>query len=80
MDFKAEKKEGRALILADAVAVYPDGEQAGLILWGSDGQITSLEVYDLNPEASNRFPKTSDLRSWEQWGGANRESGCPERA
>jgi len=46
--------------------VYSDGQQAGLILWGRDGEIASLEVYDCHPEASRRFPQTSDLRPFKE--------------
>jgi hypothetical protein len=53
-------------IIADALAVYSDGQQAGLILWGRDGEIASLEVYDCHPEASRRFPQTSDLRPFKE--------------
>jgi hypothetical protein len=52
-------------MLADALAVYPDGQTAGLILWGRDGEIVSLEVYDCTPESSPRFPEMSNLCSWE---------------
>ncbi len=30
--------------LADELAVYPDGQRAGLMLWGRDGEIVWLEV------------------------------------
>ena len=54
---------GGAEIIADAFAIYSDGQQAGLILWGRDGEIALLEVYDCHPNASHRFPEISDLRS-----------------
>ena len=54
-----------ARIIADALAVYPDGQQAGLILWGLDGSIVSLEVYDCHPDASHRMPGIVDLRTWD---------------
>ena len=66
LDFS--KAGAAAVILADAVAVYADRQQAGLILWGSEAAITSLEVYDLHPGASERVPKISDLRTWEERG------------
>ena len=66
LDF-AERKGG-ARIIADALAVYPDGLQAGLILWGRSGEIVSLEVYDLHPGASHRVPEIANLRTFEQTG------------
>jgi len=55
-------------MIADALAVYPDGQQANLILWGRDGEIVWLEVNDLDPRAPHRFPEIPDLRTWEQRG------------
>lgn len=66
LDF-AQDKDG-AVIVADALAVYSDGRQAGLILWGREGRIVSLEIYDCHPEASRRFPEISDLRARERCG------------
>jgi hypothetical protein len=55
---------GPITMLADAVAVYPDKQKAGLILWGRDNQIVMLEVYEMHPVA-NRVPEIADLRRWE---------------
>jgi hypothetical protein len=63
LDFQADPSG--AGIIADALAVYSDGQQAGLILWGLNGEIASLEVYDCHPEASRRFPEVSNLRTFE---------------
>jgi hypothetical protein len=64
LDFQLNK--AGAKMIADAIAVYPDGQKAGLILWGRDGEIVSLEVYDLHPEASHRMPEIAHLRNWEE--------------
>ncbi len=55
-------------IIADTFAVYSDGQQAGLILWGREGEIVLLEVYDCHPGASRRFPEISNLRTFEERG------------
>lgn len=55
-------------MLADELAVYPDGQKAGLILWGSVGEIVLLEVYDMEPGSSHRFPNVSELCTWEELG------------
>jgi hypothetical protein len=55
---------GPEVMLADAVAIYPDQQQTGLILWGRDGMIVRLEVYEMHPVA-NRVPAIADLRRWE---------------
>jgi hypothetical protein len=54
---------GHSKIVADATAVYPDGQKAGLILWGRDGELTALEVHDYHPGSSHRMPEISNLRT-----------------
>ena len=53
---------GKAEIVAEAYASYPDGQKAGLILWGRNGELVLLEVYDCHVGASHRTPEISDLR------------------
>ncbi len=62
LDF--DKSLGGMTMLADALALYPDGQKAGLILWGRDGAIIMLEVYEMDPVA-HRMPDLADLRRWE---------------
>ena len=59
---------GGIRMIADSLAVYPDGQQANLILWGHDGEIVWLEVNGFDPRAPHRFPEISNLRTWEQDG------------
>jgi hypothetical protein len=59
---------GGARIIADAVAKYEDGQEAGLILWARDEQIVLLEIYDFHPGSSRRFPRIADLCRWEDRG------------
>src|SRR4051794_11498084 len=61
--FVPDVRPGKAQILADELAVYPDGQQAGLILWGREGRITWLEVYDCDLGSSHRIPHVSNLRT-----------------
>ncbi len=63
LDFHSEVG-GPKTMLADALAVYPDRQQAGLILWGRDGEVVMLEVYEMHPVA-DRVPEIGDLRRWE---------------
>ncbi len=67
LDFRPQRASG-ARIIADALAIYPDGQEAGLILWGHEDTIAFLEIYDCHPGASHRFPELADLRTWEQRG------------
>ena len=55
-------------MLADELALYPDGQRAGLILWGRDGTIVWLKVYDFQPESSHRVPDVSYLCTWDDLG------------
>jgi len=66
IDFRPEQDSVRPI--RDAIAVLTDGRQSGLILWGTDSTIHSLEVYDLDPNASHELPGVSGLRTWEQRG------------
>jgi hypothetical protein len=45
VDFRNPMHGQRAVIVADAVASMPDGEDIGLFVWALDGQLSSLEVY-----------------------------------
>ena len=64
LDFQPDAWRGSEIV-ADALAVYPDGQQAGLILWGREGEIVLLEIYDCHPEASHRFPDIPSLRTYD---------------
>ena len=66
--FKPQEQRGKLQMLADELAVYPDGQRAGLILWGCEGEIVWLEVYDCQPESSHRVPDTSNLCTWDELG------------
>ncbi|HEX8816557.1 MAG TPA: hypothetical protein VF753_13755 [Terriglobales bacterium] len=69
LDFKPrERREGKAVRIADELALYPDGQRAGLILWGRNGEIASLEIYDFDPGSSHRFPEVGNLCTWEEMG------------
>jgi hypothetical protein len=66
--FKPQGLLAKLKMLADELAVYPDGQQAGLILWGCEGEIVWLEVYDCQPESSHRVPDISNLCTWDELG------------
>ena len=56
-------------LLADALAVYPDGQIAGVLLWASGGEFAWLELHDtFTIGTAKRFPGTSEMRTWEQHG------------
>jgi hypothetical protein len=61
-------------MLADELAIYPDGQRAGLILWGLEGEIVMLEVYDFQPGSSHRFPDVSNLCTWDELGRRDSQS------
>jgi hypothetical protein len=54
---------GGGTMIADATAVYANGQRAGLILFGRDGAIALLEVHDWDPGSSHRVPEIADLRA-----------------
>lgn len=59
--------QGPLTMLADALAIYPGGRRAGVILWGRQGEIATLELYGMDA-VPNRPPRVSDLRRWEDLG------------
>jgi hypothetical protein len=67
LDFQPDVS-GPTEMLADAVAVYPDKTKAGLILWGRNNEILSLEVYEMDPVA-DRVPEITDLCRWDNIAG-----------
>jgi hypothetical protein len=69
LDFKPVEQQGGKKRLADELAIYPDGRQAGLILWGLEDEVVMLEVHDFQPGSSHRFPEVSNLCTWEELGG-----------
>jgi hypothetical protein len=54
-------------VLAEAFTHWPDGARAGVMLWGREGKLLSIELYELGSEASRRFPTVEVLRRWEEW-------------
>jgi hypothetical protein len=52
----------RLEMIADANALYPDGEESDLILWGRAGRIAWLEVIDYRPDSAHRMPAIENLR------------------
>jgi len=68
LEFKPSEQRGGEQRLADELALYSDGRSAGVMLWGKQGEIALLEVYDFEPGSSHRFPDVSDLCTWEELG------------
>jgi hypothetical protein len=66
--FKSVDQQRGKKILADELAIYPDGQRAGLTLWGLQGDIVMLEVHDCEPGSSHRFPERSNLSTWDELG------------
>jgi len=61
-----ERPQGEgAVIVADAMAAWPDGARAGVILWSRSGELSGLEVYDCTPGASMRALTPALLRTYE---------------
>ena len=56
---------GHGTILADALAVYPDAQMAGVMLWGHEGEIFWMEVNDYHPNSSHRILEIANLRAWD---------------
>ena len=66
LNFQEEHKGKQ--VVADELAVYPDGQQAGLILWALHGEVVLLEVHDMDLNSSHRVPTVEVLRTYEEHG------------
>jgi hypothetical protein len=56
-------------ILAEAFTLWPDGFRAGVMLWGTEGRLIGIELYELGGGAIDRFPTLETLRRWEDYYG-----------
>ena len=65
VDFELAGQSSDARVVADAIVQRPNGTQAGVILWGSGGHVTGLELYNLDPDSAKLLPSVAELRTWE---------------
>jgi len=70
IDFEPSGQSSGAQVIADAVASWPNGIKAGVILWGKEGRVTGLEVHDMDPDSAKKLPTVAVLRTWDELGGA----------
>jgi hypothetical protein len=55
-------------IIAEAIARWFDGTQAGVMLWGNMGKLLGIELYELGgDDIARRFPTVGALRRWEDY-------------
>lgn len=55
-------------IIAEAITRWPDGSQAGVMLWGDAGRFIGIELYELGgDDIAHRFPTIEALRRWEDY-------------
>jgi hypothetical protein len=55
-------------IIAEAIARWFDGAQAGVMLWGNLGSLLGIELYELGgDDIARRFPTVGALRRWEDY-------------
>ena len=67
LNFLPDEETRGSSIVAEAVAVWPDGVRAGVMLWAQPDRISSIEVYDMHPDASHRQVTADVLRRWEEY-------------
>jgi hypothetical protein len=55
-------------IIAEAITRWPDGAQAGVMLWGEPGRVHGIELYELGgDDVAHRSPTVESLRRWEDY-------------
>lgn len=74
VDFESELEAGEGTLLADGVGRTSSGLEVGIIVWGTEREITSLEIYDFEPKSSHELPRPDSIVAWEARG-----SPTPER-
>ncbi len=68
--FRSEVRTGRsgeARPLAEVMGRNSAGLDCGVILWGHDGRVTGLEVYEGEPSSAAELPAVETLTS--AWNG-----------
>jgi hypothetical protein len=63
VDFRDPTHGQKAVIVADAVASMPDGEDIGLLVWALDDQLSSLEVYSYSDHPAS-LPVPESIRCY----------------
>jgi hypothetical protein len=54
-------------IIAEAYTLWPDGTRAGVMLWGTEGRLLGVELYELGGGGVDQFPTVQALRRWETY-------------
>lgn len=53
--------------IADGIGVTPSGGDVGVIVWGRQGRITGLEIYDCGAGENDQvLPVPESIKPWEQ--------------
>jgi hypothetical protein len=66
VDFIPSETELHSRPVADGTGTTPSGGTVGIIVWGTDNAITSLEIYDLGAGDGNvRLPVPESIQSWD---------------
>ena len=63
-DFLPLESDAAPKPVASAVAEWPDGTAAGVILWASEQRVHGVEVHDLDEGTSRRNVSADLLRVW----------------
>jgi hypothetical protein len=66
IDFKKDGQASPWRPIGDARGVSPDGVIVGVILWGSDKEITGLEVYSETGKTTFSIPAVEKMKTWDQ--------------
>ncbi len=64
IDFESPLGPGTGTRVADAIGKTPDGGDVGILVWGDDLHVRSLEIYDLDVASSRRLPDPDSIKPW----------------
>ena len=65
VNFEGWSIDPPAVILADGVGFAPDGSEVGVIVFGTEGAITGLEVY-ASKDSPARLPEVETIRGYDR--------------
>ena len=66
VDFIPSETELHSRPIAEGIATTPSGGKVGVIVWGTDDAVTSLEIYDLGAGDGNvRLPIPESIQPWD---------------
>jgi len=66
LDFE-RRDAGKTFVISDVVGISPEGVLCGVLLWATEKDLHSIEIYSFGGGTHFSLPNPADLRIWEEW-------------